>query len=270
MKRTLIAWTIVTGTNAAVAATPGRTLECLIEPHQRVELRSPVTGVIQSMNVERGSFVRRGQVLAELDGRAEAAALASARYRAQTHGEVQAAETRLRLAQLKADRLDKLSRENFVSSQERDESEAAARVAEADLLVARDNRALAHRAARRRAALLEQRRVRSPVDGIVTARLQHPGELAISGETGKGMLRLAVTNPLRVELVLPVTLLGSVKPGEVAQVEPEPPLKGRWRAVVKQIDRVVDAASGTFRVTLDLPNPDGAIPGGVKCRATFP
>ena len=135
---------------------------------------------------------------------------------------------------------------------------------------ARDNRARAHLEARRLAELLEQRRVRSPVDGIVTDRLQHPGELAISGETGKGMLRLAVTNPLRVELVLPVTLLGSVKPGEVAQVEPEPPLKGRWRAVVKQIDRVVDAASGTFRVTLDLPNPDGAIPGGVKCRATFP
>jgi multidrug efflux pump subunit AcrA (membrane-fusion protein) len=38
---------------------------------------------------------------------------------------------------------------------------------------------------------------------------------------------------------------------------------------VRQIDRVVDAASGTFRVQLDLPNPDGAITSGVKCTVAF-
>jgi multidrug efflux pump subunit AcrA (membrane-fusion protein) len=49
----------------------------------------------------------------------------------------------------------------------------------------------------------------------------------------------------------------------------EPPLKGTFKATVRIVDKVVDSASGTFGVRLDLPNPKGDIPAGVKCRVTF-
>jgi multidrug efflux pump subunit AcrA (membrane-fusion protein) len=35
------------------------------------------------------------------------------------------------------------------------------------------------------------------------------------------------------------------------------------------VDKVVDAASGTLGVRLELPNPDNKIPAGIKCRVTF-
>ena len=35
------------------------------------------------------------------------------------------------------------------------------------------------------------------------------------------------------------------------------------------VDRVFDAASGTFRVRADLPNPDLALPGGLRCQVQF-
>ena len=35
------------------------------------------------------------------------------------------------------------------------------------------------------------------------------------------------------------------------------------------IDRVIDAASGTFSVFLELPNPEHTIPGGLRCRVRF-
>jgi RND family efflux transporter MFP subunit len=251
------------------AGRAAQTAECLIEPQQRVEIRSPVPGLIRMIGAERGSRVQKGQVLVELDSNVEAAALASASYRSKMAGEVQAAEARSRYAEVKLGRLDQLLKEQMVSRNDHDEAAASARVAESDLVVARDNRELAALEQQRLAELLEQRRIRSPVSGVVTDRLQQPGELAQSGDTARPILKLAVTHPLRVEVVLPVARLGSVRIGEVASVEPEVPLKGRWNATVRQIDRVVDAASGTFRVQLELPNPDGAIFGGIKCTVAF-
>jgi hypothetical protein len=38
---------------------------------------------------------------------------------------------------------------------------------------------------------------------------------------------------------------------------------------VKLVDRVIDAASGTFVLFVELPNPKHEIPAGIKCRAEF-
>lgn len=243
--------------------------DCLILPWQQVELRSPVGGLIKALHVERGSTVQKGQVLVELDSGVEAVMLATARYRSQMEGEQRTAQSRLRFSRGKLQRLEELGREEFVSPQERDEAQADAEVAEASAVEARDNRELAALEARRLGEVMEQRRLRSPLSGIVTDRLLQPGELAQAGDGGKPILKLAQVHPLRVELVLPVARHGAVRPGATAQIEPEAPFKGRYAATVKVVDRVVDAASGTFRAWLELPNPDGRITAGVKCRAAF-
>jgi multidrug efflux pump subunit AcrA (membrane-fusion protein) len=64
-------------------------------------------------------------------------------------------------------------------------------------------------------------------------------------------------------------MYGKVKAGGLANVDAEAPLSGRYQARVAIVDRVVDSASGTFGVRLELPNPKGEIPAGVKCRARF-
>ena len=50
---------------------------------------------------------------------------------------------------------------------------------------------------------------------------------------------------------------------------PERPIGGSYSAVVKVVDRVIDAASGTFGVRLELPNRERKIPAGVRCRVRF-
>jgi multidrug efflux pump subunit AcrA (membrane-fusion protein) len=50
---------------------------------------------------------------------------------------------------------------------------------------------------------------------------------------------------------------------------PEAPVGGRHAATVAVVDRVVDAASGTFGIRLLLPNPDLALPAGLRCRVRF-
>ena len=84
------------------------------------------------------------------------------------------------------------------------------------------------------------------------------------------MLKLAEIDVLYVEVLLPVEAFGKVKPGMAIDVFPKVPADARYRATVKVIDRVLDAASGTFGVRLELPNPGRTIAAGMRCRASFP
>lgn len=251
------------------AAAADNTYACLIEPFQRIELRSPVEGRIEALHVDRGAEVRKGQLLVELDTSVERAALEAARYRAVMEGQVRGAESRLAAARLKLRRRDELVLENFITAQDRDDAHAEMQVAEANLLEAQDNRRLATLEQQRLTEMVEQRRLKSPFDGVVTERLQHVGEIAQAGESARAILRLAQTHPLRVEVILPVAMIGKLRTGARGTVEAEAPLSGRYPARVTVVDRVVDSASGTFGVRLELPNPRGELPAGVRCRVSF-
>jgi len=72
-----------------------------------------------------------------------------------------------------------------------------------------------------------------------------------------------------VEVFAPVSWLGRITVGQRAFVVPEAPVGGGYEAKVTVVDRVVDAASGTFGVRLELPNPSYALAAGLKCRVRF-
>jgi multidrug efflux pump subunit AcrA (membrane-fusion protein) len=54
-----------------------------------------------------------------------------------------------------------------------------------------------------------------------------------------------------------------------AEVRPEFPEPRKYSARVIIVDRVIDAASGTFGVRLELPNPNYFLPAGLKCKVVF-
>jgi multidrug efflux pump subunit AcrA (membrane-fusion protein) len=71
-----------------------------------------------------------------------------------------------------------------------------------------------------------------------------------------------------VEVVIPATQFGRISSGVSAIVRPEAP-GGAYRATVTTVDSIIDAASGTFGVRLELPNPGLRIPAGAKCKVAF-
>ena len=85
----------------------------------------------------------------------------------------------------------------------------------------------------------------------------------------KPNLKLAQLDPLNVEVIAPVTLLNSIKVGNKAEVMPEKPIEGSYVGIVKIVDRVIDAGSGTFGVRIELSNPDYSLPAGLKCSVRF-
>lgn len=264
---TLLGFAAALWTSAVAAAEPS--YACLMEPYQRIEVRSPVEALIDTVHVDRGSYVKQGQVLVTLDRGVEKAALELSRYRAVMEGEAKVAQARLSYSQEKLRRREELRRQNFISAQDRDDTLAELRVAEADLIQAKDNTQLSMLENKRLEEVLKLRELVAPFNGVVTERLQHPGELSFTGEGARPILKLAQINPVRVEVVLPVALYGRIRAGGKALVMPEPPLQGSYRATVKTVDKVVDSASGTFGVLMELPNPKGTLPVGVKCKVSF-
>jgi cobalt-zinc-cadmium efflux system membrane fusion protein len=74
---------------------------------------------------------------------------------------------------------------------------------------------------------------------------------------------------LRVLVVAPSSMYGRMKIGDVATIIPELVNASPVSARVILIDKVLDSASNTFRITLRLPNPGYTLPAGLRCRADF-
>jgi RND family efflux transporter MFP subunit len=264
-------WRLAVTAAGLVLAAPAiaASFECLIEPMQVVEIRSPVEGLIDKIYVNRGDSVSRDQVLVELQSDVERSAVESSRFRAEMKGRITAAQDRLEFAKKKLSRWEDLLEQKYVSAQDRDQAETEKRLAEADLEQAQEERNLARLEYRHAVAQLKLRTLLSPFDGIVVDRMLNPGDLAESGTGRKPILRLAQLDPLRVEVVLPEGAYGKVHAGMTATVMPEG-LEGRYTARVNVVDRVLDAASGTLGVRLELPNEQGTLPGGLRCQVEFP
>jgi hypothetical protein len=69
--------------------------------------------------------------------------------------------------------------------------------------------------------------------------------------------------------VVPVSMVGKLVPGMLVPVAPESPRNTTVAAQVTMVDRVIDAASGTSGVRLELPNPKYRLPAGLKCEVGF-
>lgn len=239
---------------------------CLLEPRKVVELRSPTNGLVNGVHAERGQFVKAGQVVVALDTGLERAALNIARQRATMDGAIRTGESRVAFSTQKYKRREELLTAKYVSQQDRDETATEMKLAMAELQDARDNRRLAELEVTRNEEQIRLRNIRTPVSGVVIERNVHAGELADPGEQRKPLLRIADIAVLHAEVVLPAEAYAYVKPGQRATVRADVPVRVQAQGTVKVVDRVLDAASGTFGVRLEVPNADAKIPAGIACR----
>jgi membrane fusion protein, multidrug efflux system len=216
----------------------GDDMECLLEPHLVANVGSPVEGTLAQVLVDRGSSVSKGQVVARLNSMVEEANL-NLRKAQEEFGK------------RKVERNKELFSKELISANEKDEMETQTRIAGLEV--------------RQQQQVLEQRSIRSPLNGVVVERFLAPGERVANEK----ILRIAQVDPLNVEVIAPVELFGAVKTGMTAEIRLDPMLSGVYKARVVVVDRVIDAASGTFGIRLELPNPGNKVPAGIKCRARF-
>jgi RND family efflux transporter MFP subunit len=270
----MMRWTIVLGATlllflrAAPRATSGQgaDLDCLIEPYVIVQVGAAVDGLLDKVTVDRGDLVKEGQVLAELESSMERAAVAVARVRAEITSGIKSNQVRIDFGERRLVRTELAYKEGGLPLKELDEAETSKILAEVGLLEAQENKRLTEEELKRATDALALRTVRSPITGVVVQRFLSPGELTKQSP----ILKLAQIDPLHVEVIAPVAMFGKVAVGMRVEVMPEAPVRGTYTARVKVVDPVIDAASGTFGVRLELPNPDYRLPAGLKCKLRFP
>lgn len=212
--------------------------DCLIEPNMVIELSSPVSGVLDSISVDRSDTVTQDEIVATLKSDIEQVKL-------------RASQETLNLNKVEQKRSIELYRDNAITLSEKEQSDHELAISELEVESARAN--------------LELRNIRSPIDGVVADRYLMPGEFIEDNP----ILKIAQLNPLRVEVVAPVTYFGRIEIGKHAQVKTEFGSFDRLVAEVVVVDKVIDAASGTFGIRLELRNEDNQIPGGLKCSVRF-
>jgi RND family efflux transporter MFP subunit len=232
----LVGWSLLWAVSLSAAELPPQ--EGLLAPNEVVEFSSQVPGVIEQLNVERGDEVKKGQILARLKSGVEKAA-------------VNLAKARVEFGQRKANRNAELYKKQLLSVHDKDELETEIQKAQLELAEAEER--------------LKLRTIQSTTDGVVVKRTGAAG--AYVYETP--FVTVARIDPLNVEVIVPAAYFGMIKKGSSARVLLDKPIEGSYQAKVVIIDQVIDAASGTFGVRLELPNPKLALPAGLKCQVVF-
>ena len=206
---------------------------CLLEPSSDVEVGTQAGGYLVEVTADRSDPVREGELLARLNSGVERAAVA-------VH------QTRAEFNRRHLQRTQNLGERQMMSDQELDEIRTDYHLARGELNRAREELAL--------------REVRSPLDGIVVERRAAKGDIVQS----EPIFRLMALDPLHVEVVLSVNYFGTIS-ADAEKLIWLPEVDETVSARVVNIDRVIDPRSATFRLRLELPNPDFRIPAGLRC-----
>jgi RND family efflux transporter MFP subunit len=239
--------------------------DCLIEPHAVVDVGTREQGVLEDLKVDRGDAIEKGQVLAQLESGVERLAVELARARAGMTANLEARKTNVGYLTRQLKRVDDLYNKKALPFKERDQAATDLALGKLQLQESRENLRLSAVELKRAEEALSRRTIRSPINGVVMERLIAPGELVDE----QPIVKVAQVVPLKVEVIMSVEFYKQVEPGMNAEIRPAVPGGGTRLATVTAVDPVVDAASNTFGVSLELPNLDRAVPGGVRCEVSF-
>lgn len=240
-----------------------------------------VMGTITAVRVKEGDRVRRGELLATIDGRrltagreqAEAALAEALRAAEAAAAGRQAAAAGAALAEATHGRFAAMLAREAVSRQEFDEVASRRSQAQAALAQAEEiQKAAAERVRQAQAALAAARvaagdaEVTAAFDGVVAARLADPGDLAAPGTP---LFRLEKAGGHRVELQVPEAYAGLVPPGREVAVRIEGPAPLALTGVVDAVAPAADPASRSFLAKVRLPAAEG-LRSGMFARVALP
>jgi membrane fusion protein, multidrug efflux system len=246
-----------------------------LDPYETVAVYPKITGFVRTIRVDRGSRVRAGQVMAEL----EAPELLA--QQAEAQAKLQAAESQLAVARSKADAdrstYDKLKAASatpgVVAGNDLVLAQKAVEAGQSQIAAAEQTADAARQAARSIAQLEGYLRVTAPFDGVVTERNVHPGTL-VGPNSGPAattpMVRVVQNDRLRLVVPVPEAYTAGVTPGGTMTFTVPAYPDRTFSGTVARIAQAVDVKTRTMAVELDVLNNDGRLAPGTYCQVKWP
>ncbi len=243
----------------------------VVQPWQTVTVRARIDGQLQSVGFQEGDTVQQGQLLAQLDDRAQQAQLAQAV--AQQHR----SQVQLDNARQDLKRYTELARHGAIERQVLDAQQAQVAVLQATV---RAEQALVQAAQ----VQLDNTRIHAPLAGRTGALLVDPGN-QIRAADAQGLVVINQVDPIAVSFTVPDAAYAQIRATiqESAAVRPktmtpqddlgisppvpdlqvqvwsqgQPHLLGQGGLVL--VDNQIDSSSATLRLKARLDNPSLAL-----------
>ncbi|MDA8016953.1 MAG: efflux RND transporter periplasmic adaptor subunit [Thermoanaerobaculia bacterium] len=193
-----------------------------LEAENEVDLTARLGGPVLELHAEQGERVRQGELLAKIDDR-------------EIKAQLDVAEVRLSEAKQSYERVRKLHEQDLISRDAYDQALASYEAAQGER--------------ERLAVQLEYTRITAPFDGLVAERYVRLAQMV---QNGSQLFRLVDFDPLLVPIRVPERELPRLRLGQQAELRVEAYGERRFGAEVLRMSPVVDPASGTVEVTLEV------------------
>ncbi len=232
----------------------------LIVEHQ-LDVLAQREGVIAELRSEAGAHVHTGDLLAQLDDRQLTADLEAARAKTRSiEADLRNWEAETKVTQADYERAQKMWDAQILT---KEQLEHAKFKAESDTWDVRRVRELLTNASQSERSLeleLDKTRIRAPFSGVVARRYVRQGQQVAKGDR---LFWVTAEGPLGMRFTLPEKFIGRVHKGEeLPLMTPDLPDQ-KFMVRVVQVSPVVDPASSTIEVTVELEGKPGPLRAGM-------
>ncbi len=230
-------------------------------------LLARATGYVGVRNVDIGSKVRKGDVLAVIAAPDLDQQLAEAKAQlVQLEAAVQLAQANADLARVTNQRTARLVAQGWSSAQQGDKDRLTATARDAAVSVAKANVVAQQAVVNRLAQLTGFEQITAPFDGVITGRFIDVGSLVTAdAASGTSMFSIARTDVLRVQVFVPQTDYFGIKDGDHATVTVPELLNRTFDGKVARNAQALAANTRTLLTEVDVDNKAGELAAGLYC-----
>jgi len=204
-----------------------------LEATRQVQVAAEVDGRVAQILFTPGEQVRAGQLLVQLNDAPE-------------QGELARLLAQARNARALLERTRRLLPQQAATREQLDQAQADYDQAAGDI--------------KRMQALIEQKRVKAPFDGVLGVRRVNLGQFVRAGDS---LVSLTDGSTMYANITLPEQALGALRVGQPVTVTVDAHAGRVFGGKVTTVEPQVDPGSRTVRVQATLPNADGALAAGM-------
>ncbi len=240
---------------------PASEIEAFTEPYRDLAIAASEMGTLSVVEVREGDHVTAGSLLARLDNQVLKAALEVSRSSKSVTGPLKSALADYELKENERKKLLELRERDHASQREVERNLMESAVAEARVQTVREDLAIRELEFLRIEAQLEQRQLRSPIDGVVSEIFKEPGEFVSPSDPV--VLKVVQLNPLLAVFSVPLAQRTAFRNGQRVQLRLGAE-QSDTEGFVEFVSPVADPSNTSVRVKVRLPNPSGLLHAGER------
>jgi membrane fusion protein (multidrug efflux system) len=238
----------------------------LIVEHQ-LDVLAQRDGVVAKLRSEAGAHVRAGDLLAQLDDRELTADLEAARAKTRSiEADLKNWEAEAKVTQADYERAQKMWDAQILTKEQLEHAKFKAESETWDVRRVRELLANARQLERSLELELDKTQIRAPFSGVVARRYVRQGQQVAKGDR---LFWVTAEGPLRMRFTLPEKFIGHIGKGqELPMMTPDLPSQ-KYTVRVVEVSPVVDPASSTIEVTVELEGKGGSLRPGMDASVSL-